>query len=228
MAERELSVWTPRPWPDAAELEGRWCCLERLDPSRHGDDLYEASSAPGAAERFCFLFESAPADRSAFDAWLDKAASSDDPRFYAVIDRATARAEGRQALMRITPEHGVMEIGSILWGPQIARTRVATEALYLSAAYVFETLGYRRFEWKCDALNTPSRRAALRFGFTFEGIFRSHMVVKGKNRDTAWYAMTEADWPRLRAGMERWLTPENFDAAGRQRQSLRDVIAARA
>ncbi len=156
----------------------------------------------------------------------DKAASTEDPRFYAVIDRASGRAEGRQALMRITPEHGVIEIGSILWGPAIARTRVATEALYLFGAYAFETLGYRRFEWKCDAANAPSRRAALRFGFTFEGIFRQHMVVKGRNRDTAWFAITDAEWPKIAAGMQAWLTPANFDAAGQQRQSLRDVIAA--
>jgi RimJ/RimL family protein N-acetyltransferase len=228
MAERDLALWAPRPWPNADKLEGRWCILERLDSSRHGNDLYAASSAPGSEQRFRYLFEPAPGDRAAFDAWIEKAASGEDPRFYAVVDRSTGRAEGRQALMRITPEHGVIEIGSILWGPKIARTRIATEALCLFARYVFDALGYRRFEWKCDALNAPSRRAALRFGFAFEGVFRSHMVVKGRNRDTAWYAMTEADWPRIRAGMERWLAPENFDAAGRQRQSLRDVIAAQA
>jgi RimJ/RimL family protein N-acetyltransferase len=226
MTERDLSAWTPRPWPDALELEGRWCRLERLDPTRHGDSLYEASAAPGAEERYRYLFESAPADRAAFDAWLGKAAGLDDPRFYAVIDRATGRAEGRQALMRITPEHGVIEIGSILWGPAIARTRIATEALFLFGAYAFETLGYRRFEWKCDAANAPSRRASLRFGFTFEGIFRSHMVVKGRNRDTAWYSITDGEWPTIAAGVKRWLAPENFDAAGQQRQSLKDVIAA--
>jgi RimJ/RimL family protein N-acetyltransferase len=128
--------------------------------------------------------------------------------------------------MRITPEHGVIEIGSILWGPRIARTRVATEALYLFAAHVFDALGYRRFEWKCDALNEPSRRAALRFGFCFEGIFRSHMVVKRKNRDTAWYAITDAEWPRLAAGMRRWLGPENFDRDGRQKRPLKEFLTA--
>ena len=144
------------------------------------------------------------------------APSATDPLFYAVVDPATGRAEGRQALMRITPEHGVIEIGSILWGPRIARTRIATEALYLFARHVFDELGYRRFEWKCDSANEPSRRAALRFGFSFEGIFRQHMVVKGRNRDTAWFAITDAEWPRISAGMERWLAPENFDdEAGR-------------
>jgi RimJ/RimL family protein N-acetyltransferase len=122
--------------------------------------------------------------------------------------------------MRITPEHGVIEIGNILWGPPIARTRVATEALYLAAKYVFEDLGYRRFEWKCNDLNEPSKRAAARFGFAFEGVFRQHMWTKGANRDTAWFAMLDGDWPRLRAAYERWLDPENFDPAGRQRAKL--------
>ncbi len=165
-------------------------------------------------------------ERADFDAWLQKASGSEDPRFYAVVDQATGKAGGRQALMRITPEHGVIEIGSILWGPKVARTRIATEALYLFARHSFDELGYRRFEWKCDALNAPSRRAALRFGFSFEGIFREHMVVKGKNRDTAWFAIIDQDWPRIRAGMERWLDPGNFDGDGKQRQSLKDMIAA--
>jgi RimJ/RimL family protein N-acetyltransferase len=128
--------------------------------------------------------------------------------------------------MRITPEHGVIEIGSILWGPAIARTRIATEALYLFARHSFDDLGYRRFEWKCDALNAPSRRAAERFGFTFEGIFRQHLVVKGKNRDTAWYAITDGEWRRLKAGYEHWLAPDNFDVAGCQRRRLADIVAA--
>ena len=220
MPEPDLAGWTTRPRPSAEVLEGRWCRLEMLDPIRHGDSLYEASVASGAEERYRYLFESPPTARGAFDAWAQRAASGDDPLFYAVIDPATGRAEGRQALMRITPEHGVIEIGSILWGPQLARTRMATEALYLFAAYVFEALGYRRFEWKCDARNEPSRRAAVRFGFTFEGIFRQHMVVKGESRDTAWFAMVDAEWPAIQSGMERWLRPENFDGGGRQRVSL--------
>ncbi len=225
MTDRDLSRWTPRPRPQAAFLEGHWCRLERLESARHGDSLYEASVAAGAGERFRYLFEPPPQSRAEFDAWSARASAGDDPLFYAVIDPASGRAEGRQALMRITPEHGVIEIGSILWGPKIARTRIATEALYLFARYAFNDLGYRRFEWKCDSQNEPSRKAALRFGFAFEGIFRRHMVVKGKNRDTAWFAMTDAEWPRIRAGMERWLDAGNFDAAGNQRQKLGDMIA---
>lgn len=216
-----LAGWTARPRPSAEHLQGRWCALERLDVARHGDDLFEASGGPDAAERFRYLFEPAPASRAEFDAWLDRAAAGNDPLFYAVIDRGTGRAEGRQSLMRITPEHGVIEIGSIYWGPRIARTRIATEALFLAGSYVFDALGYRRFEWKCDALNAPSCRAAERFGFRFEGVFRQHMVVKDKNRDTAWFAMLDRDWPAIRTAMEAWLSPENFDAGGRQRQPLR-------
>ncbi len=182
--------------------------------------------APGAEERFRWLFE-VPRPRSEFDEWLLRSSASDDPLFLAVVDAATGRAEGRQALMRITPEHGVVEIGHVLWGPRMARTRIATEALFLAARHVFDDLGYRRFEWKCNSRNEPSRRAALRFGFQFEGIFRQHMVQKGENRDTAWFAIIDADWPRLRAGYERWLAPDNFDASGQQRLTLAAALSQR-
>jgi RimJ/RimL family protein N-acetyltransferase len=222
---RDLSGWTPRPRPSADSLTGRWVRLERLDPARHGDSLFAASVAPGADERFRYLPDPPP-DRPTFDAWAEKMAASSDPLCFAVVDPATGRAEGRQTLMRIDPANGVIEIGNILWGPKIARTRIATEALYLFAKYAFDDLGYRRFEWKCNALNAPSRRAAERFGFAFEGIFRNHMVVKGENRDTAWYAMTDGDWPRIKAGFGRWLAAENFDAGGRQKSPLREFIGA--
>ena len=225
MTERDLSRWTARPRPDGSPLDGRWCRLEKLDPARHGDDLYASAIAAGSDDRFRYLPDGPPSDRAEYDQWLARAAQSSDPLYYAVIDRATGRAEGRQTLMRITPEYGVIEIGNILWGPAIARTRVATEALYLFARYSFDALGYRRFEWKCNASNAPSRRAADRFGFAFEGIFRKHMVVKGENRDTAWYAMTDDDWPRIRAGMERWLDPSNFHADGRQKMSLKEAFS---
>ena len=224
MTERDLSRWTPRPRPDGATLAGRWCRLEKLDPVLHGESLFEAVIAPGAEERFRYLFDTVPPDRAAFDSWATRAAAQSDPLTYAVIDRTSGRAEGRQALMRITPEHGVIEIGGILWGPRMTRTRIATEALYLFAAYSFDTLGYRRFEWKCDAENEPSRKAALRFGFSFEGIFRQHMVVKGKNRDTAWFAITDGDWPSIKAGMQRWVDPENFDDRGLQKRSLQAAM----
>jgi len=223
-ASKSLNDWQPRPRPERAALEGTYCRLEPLDADRHGDDLFAASMAPGAEERFRYLSNS-PQDRTSFQQWLAGAAGSEDPLFYAVIDAATGRCEGRQALMRITPEHGVIEIGNVLWGPAIARTRVASEALFLHARYVFDTLGYRRFEWKCNSRNEPSRRAAERFGFVYEGIFRSHMVQKGQNRDTAWFAMVDGEWPALRAGFERWLAPENFDSSGRQKTRLAKLRA---
>lgn len=216
----DLSQWQGVPRPQRVPLDGLYARLEPLDPARHGDDLYAAAIAPGAADRFRYLFETVPSSRADFDAWLVKVAASDDPLFFAVIDKATGKAEGRQALMRIDPTHGVIEIGSIHWGPAIARSRVATEALFLFARYAFETLGYRRFEWKCHNGNEPSKRAAERFGFTFEGIFRQHMVAKGANRDTAWFSIIDSEWPRLAAAYGRWLDPANFDGTGQQRQRL--------
>ena len=216
----DLSNWTGVPRPDRVTLNGRYTRLEPLDPARHGKDLLASAQQPGADDRFRYLFEERPADLTILASWLEDAASSNDPLFFAVVDRATGRAEGRQSLMRIEPAHGVIEIGHILWGPAIARTRVATEALYLFAAYVFDTLGYRRLEWKCHGLNEPSKRAAPRFGFTFEGVFRQHMVQKGRNRDTAWFAMIDGDWPRLKAGYKAWLRPENFDENNQQKGKL--------
>jgi RimJ/RimL family protein N-acetyltransferase len=219
----DLTQWTGVPPPQRIVLEGWYARLEPLSIEPHEADLFESAREPGADARFAYLFDEVPADAVAFHTWIEGATGADDPLFFAVIDKATGRAEGRQALMRIDPVHGVIEIGHILWGPAIARTRVATEALYLSAAYVFDDLGYRRFEWKCNDLNLPSKRAALRFGFTFEGLFRQHMVVKGRNRDTAWFSIIDTEWPTLKANYQRWLAPENFDADGRQRHTLGEL-----
>ncbi|MFA5955842.1 GNAT family N-acetyltransferase [Hyphomicrobium sp.] len=217
---RDLSHWTPRPRPSRVVIDGRYTRLEPLDPVRHGDALFEQSAALGADERFRYLFEGPPATRADLQPWLETMSRSQDPMFWAVVDKSSGRAVGRQAFMRIEPAHGVIEIGSILWGPAIARTRIATEALYLFAEHAFETLGYRRFEWKCHNDNEPSKRAARRFGFTYEGLFRQHMVSKGANRDTAWFSMLDEEWPALKAVYESWLMPENFDEAGRQRTRL--------
>ncbi|MGR3249389.1 MAG: GNAT family N-acetyltransferase [Paracoccus sp. (in: a-proteobacteria)] len=191
--------------------------LEPLGPA-HADTLYEAASAQGAEDRFRWLPE-APPNREEFDAWLEGASASADPMFFAVIDTASGRVEGRQALMRIDTANGVAEVGHIMWGAALQRTRMATEALFLFADHLFG-LGYRRFEWKCNDLNAPSKRAAERFGFRPEGVFRQHMVVKNANRDTAWFAMTDRDWQRLKLGYEAWLSPDNFDQHGRQMTSL--------
>lgn len=218
----DLSTWTGVPRPARIPLLGGYTRLEPLDPARHAPDLFAAVRAPGSEARFRYLFDAPPVTLADQVDWTTRAATTDDPLFFAVIDRATGRAQGRQALMRIDAAHGVTEIGSILWGPAIAGTRVATEALYLTARHVFGDLGYRRFEWKCHNDNAPSKRAALRFGFQFEGVFRQHMVAKGANRDTAWFAMTDRDWPALDARFRRWLEPANFDETGQQRRRLQD------
>ena len=210
----------PCPRPARVVLDGRYARLEPL-AAAHAADLYEASAAPGAERRFAYLFDLPPAAPADMAAWIAKLAAGDDPLFSAVIDKASGRAAGRQALMRITPEHGVIEIGHILWGPAMARTRAATEALYLAARHVFDDLGYRRFEWKCNNLNEPSKAAALRFGFRFEGVFRQHMWGKGANRDTAWFSMLDGEWRAVKREYERWLDPANFDAGGTQKSKLR-------
>ena len=211
---------TPARRPERVVLDGRWCRLEPIDPVQHAADLYVASTPPDAAQRFRYLFDPVVRTRADMDQWLATAAVSEDPLVFAVIDKATGRCEGRQTLMRITPVHKTIEIGNIYWGPAMSRTRKSTEANYLFARYVFRDLGYRRFEWKCDVLNAPSRKAALRFGFTYEGHFRRAVINKGRTRDTAWFAMIDEEWPRIEAAYERWLDPSNFDAQGRQREPL--------
>lgn len=220
-----LANWTARAWPERRAFAGRYVRLEPLDAGRHGADLFAAGSGPEAARLWRYLPE-APLSASGFEEWLAKAGKSSDPLFFAAVDQATHRAEGRLALMRIDPAHGVIEIGHVLYGPRFARTRAATEAVHLLCCYVFDALHYRRLEWKCNALNAPSRRAALRFGFTLEGVFRQHMVVKGENRDTAWFSLLDHEWPRVRRGLEQWLAPSNFDDAGRQRMRLSECMAA--
>lgn len=193
------------------------------NPARHRADLFAAGSGPEEPRLWRYLSDP-PLSAPAFDEWLAKATISEDPLFFAAVDQATHRVEGRLALMRIDPAHGVIEIGHILYGPRLAGTRAATEAAYLLSSYVFDELQYRRFEWKCNALNAPSRRAALRLGFTFEGQFRQHMVVKGENRDTAWFSLLDREWPRIKRALEQWLAPSNFDDTGRQRMRLSECM----
>ncbi|MCY4597270.1 MAG: GNAT family protein [Bryobacterales bacterium] len=216
---------SPARPPERVVLAGRYARLDPLDSTLHRDDLYAASTPPDRAARFRYLPDPAPDSPEAFDTWLARSVASPDPLFFAVTDRTTGRVEGRQALMRIAPSNRCIEIGHIYWGPRIAGTRVATEAMYLLAVYALETLGYRRFEWKCDALNAPSRRAALRFGFTYEGRFRRAVIVRGRNRDTAWFAMIDEEWPALKAAYEQWLAPGNFDDQCRQGTRLSQLTA---
>ena len=201
-------------------LEGRHVRLVEIDPAAHAASLYERSHGPGHEALWLYLFPPPFPDLPAFRAYLDKAAALDDPFMYAILDRASGEAVGHATFMRIEPAHRVIEVGNILYTPALQRTAGATEAMYLMVRHAFEALGYRRYEWKCNALNAPSRRAAERYGFAFEGVFRDHMIVKARSRDTAWFAMTDEDWPARRAAFERWLDPGQFDAAGRQRLSL--------
>lgn len=211
--------------PQRVVLDGRYCRLEPLDLERHAQGLYGASTPPDAAARFRYLPDPAPASMDELSAWVSTAAKSEDPLFFAVIDKRSGRTEGRQTLMRITPPHQCIEIGNIYWGPSISRSPVTTEANFLFARYVFEDLGYRRYEWKCDALNAPSRRAALRFGFRYEGHFRRAVIVRGRSRDTAWFSIIDEDWPSLKAAYEKWLAPENFDTSGTQKSRLSDLTS---
>ena len=220
-----LARTAPAVRPERIVLDGHYCRLEPLDPVRHGDDIWRAVTPSDAARRFLYLPVAAPASRAEHDAWMESRAGSGDPLYFAVIDKRTGRAEGRQSLMRIDPVNQAIEIGDIYWGPAISRTAISTEANYLFACYAFDRLGYRRYEWKCNALNLPSRRAAERFGFTYEGLFRRATIVRGRSRDTTWFAMIEEEWPGLKAAYESWLDRANFDAEGRQRTSLAELTA---
>ena len=210
----------PARRPIRTTLLGRAGRLAPLDPQAHSRALYEGIQGEAGERLWQYLFEGPFADHAAFDVHLQRIAASEDPLFFAIVDNASASAVGYASYMRIEPVHRVIEVGSILYTPRLQQTTLATEAMYLMARHVFEDLGYRRYEWKCNALNAPSRRAALRFGFKFEGIFRQHMIVKGRNRDTAWFSMLDSEWPARKANFERWLDPSNFGADGRQKVAL--------
>ncbi len=203
----------PAREPKSVVLQGRCGRVEKLDPARHSADLWAAFA--GHDEIWTYLPYGPFADKNAFALWLKARAGISDPFSYVVVD-AAERACGIIPLMAVRPEMRVIEVGNIVLGPALQHTTLATEAQYLLARYVFETLGYRRYEWKCDARNAASRRAALRLGFKFEGLFAQHMIVKGRSRDTAWYAMLDTEWPAHKLAFERFLKPSNFDPAGRQ------------
>jgi len=193
----------------------------RIENVRARDVLsLQLEGVRGHDEVWTYLFDGPFADPTSFEERLKAMAKSDDPLFFAIIDSRDERAVGYASYMRIEPMHRVIEIGSILFVPALQRTAGATEAMYLMAKHAFDDLGYRRYEWKCNSLNAPSRRAAIRLGFTFEGIFRKHMIIKGRNRDTAWYSMTDEEWPSRKMAFEKWLDPSNLDANGRQLRSL--------
>jgi RimJ/RimL family protein N-acetyltransferase len=204
--------------PARTTLVGRHVRLVPLDAALHAADLFE--EVRGHDEVWTYLFDGPFPELTSFRERLESMAKSDDPLFFAIIDCRSGRAVGYASYMRIEPGHRGIEVGSILFAPALQRTPGATEAMYLMAEHAFDDLGYRRYEWKCNSLNAPSRRAALRLGFKFEGIFRKHMIIKGRNRDTAWYSMTDEEWPSRKIAFEKWLDPSNFDANGQQLRSL--------
>lgn len=215
--------WTPPPPPPPREiLEGRTCRLEPLDPARHGADLHGANLLDRDYRNWTYLPYGPFTRLDDYLDWVRSVAGKDDPQFRAIVDRATQHAVGVASYLRIDPAAGSIEVGHINYSPRLQRTLAATEAMCLMMRRVFE-LGYRRYEWKCNALNTPSRAAAQRLGFSYEGIFRQARVDKGRNRDTAWYAMIDREWPAIDRAFQRWLDPSNFDADGRQRTSLGEL-----
>lgn len=213
-----MSVRPAKSAPERIVLEGRYVRLEPLE-RRHAADLLAASRGVGVPERYRWLFEHAPANLDEAEDFIARMNAGPD-RFVAVIDKQTGKAVGRQGWMRIFPEHGSIEIGGVYWGLAMARSALATEALYLFARHAFDDLGYRRFEWKCNDRNQPSKAAAKRFGFQYEGLFRQDRIVKGESRDTAWFSIIDGEWPALRAEYERWLAPDNFDADRVQKTRL--------
>ncbi|WP_437992840.1 GNAT family N-acetyltransferase [Sorangium sp. So ce145] len=221
-----LPGWTPRPLPPREILLGRTCRVEPIDPEKHAADLHAANLADAEGRGWTYLPYGPFATLSDYHAWMDATCLGDDPLFHAIIDATTGRAVGVAAYLRIDPSNGVIEVGHIRYSPLLQRTPAATEAMYLMMRRAFDELGYRRYEWKCHALNAGSRAAAVRLGFRFEGVFRQAAVVKGRTRDTAWHAIIDKEWPAAKAAFERWLDPSNFDGAGRQRQSLSALMGA--
>jgi RimJ/RimL family protein N-acetyltransferase len=218
--------WSPVAPPRREPLSGSHILVRPVEATLDAEPLYTVSHPPGGDEKlWTYLFDGPYGSVEEMGQAMEWAETSSDPLFFTLVRLADHRPLGRAAYLRITPEFGVIEIGAILLTAELQRTTPATEAIYLLIRHAFDDLGYRRVEWKCDAVNAASRRAAERFGFTFEGIFRSHMVIKGHNRDTAWYAITGTDWPMIRAGFESWLAPDNFDAKGMQKRSLGDLTA---
>ncbi len=215
----------PRPRPAPRSLEGRWCRLEPLDPSCHVEDLYHANRMDGQGRMWAYLSYGPFEDLQAYRQWAEQAAGSQDPLFFAILAGEPLRAAGVAAYLRIKPGDGSIEVGHLAFSPALQHTTAATEAMALMMATAFDDLGYRRYEWKCDSLNAPSRRAAVRLGFVYEGTFRQATVVRGRNRDTAWFSVTDREWPQIKEAFRRWLEPSNFGPDGRR--ARRSVVAHR-
>lgn len=219
-----LPGWTPPPRPPREPMAGRYCRVEPLDPARHARELYQANSRDPSGRAWTYMGAGPFDSFEQYRDWTHAFCLGDDPLFHAIIDSAGGKAVGAASYMRIDAKNGALEVGHILYSPLLQRTRAATEAMYLMMKRAF-SLGYRRYEWKCDALNAASRAAAQRFGFSFEGIFRQAIVYKGRSRDTAWYSVIDRDWPELEKAYELWLAAGNFDAGGAQRVALSGLTA---
>jgi RimJ/RimL family protein N-acetyltransferase len=219
-----VSGWTPPPRPDGTPMHGRLCRLELLDAERHASDLHAANTSSTDGRNWTYLPYGPFATLSDYAKWVQSVSIVDDPQFWAIVDLASGKAVGVASYLRIDPAAGSIEVGHINYSPLLQRQPAGTEAMYLMMRRAFE-LGYRRYEWKCDALNAPSRAAAQRLGFSYEGIFRQARLTKGHNRDTAWFAAIDREWPALDRAFQQWLAPSNFDERGRQRVSLRSLTA---
>lgn len=219
-----LPGWKAPPYPPLRVLEGRWCRLEPIEAGRHATELDTANRLETDDRGWTYMSNGPYATLAEYRVWVETMQTRSDPQFYAIIDLASGRAGGVASYMRIDPANGCIEVGGIKLSPLISRKPAMTEAMYLMMRNAFD-LGYRRYEWKCDALNAASRAAARRLGFNYEGIFEQAVVYKGRNRDTAWFSIADREWPAVRAVHERWLAPENFDAEGRQKVSLSALTA---
>ncbi len=219
-----LPGWKGVEPPPRTAMAGRYCRVEPIDASRHAEDLHRANELDPSQRNFTYLSIGPFDSFDAYRGWMVSAAKSEDPLFHAIVDASTGKATGIATFMRIDPRNGVIEVGNLNFSPLLQRKAAATEAMYLMMKRAFE-LGYRRYEWKCDALNAASRAAAQRLGFSYEGVFRQAGVYKGRGRDTAWYAMIDSEWPELERAFRRWLDPANFDAAGNQRARLSELTA---
>lgn len=216
--------WRPVPAPTRTALNRRYCRLEPLDLEKHSQQLFDANRPNTDGSMWTYLPYGPFADFAQYRAWLERTCRGDDPLFFAIVDTASGNAVGLAAYLRIDPKNGAIEVGHLAYSPTLQRSVAATEAMFLMMKNAFD-LGYRRYEWKCNGLNAPSRRAAQRLGFSYEGLFRQAAVVKGRNRDTAWYSIIDGEWPLLRAAFERWLAPANFSTDGRQREALSALTA---
>mgnify|MGYP003653849885 CR=1 FL=1 len=219
-----MDDWQPAEHPRGARMQGRLCRLEPASIESHAEDLYEAFSLDLEHRNWTYLPYGPFASLAEFSKWMTSSCLGDDPCFFAILDSASGKAVGLASFLRIAPPSGVIEVGHIHLSPFIQGRPIATEAMYLMMKQVFDLLGYRRYEWKCDALNSPSCRAAQRLGFAFEGIFRQALMYKGRNRDTAWFSIIDREWPTARAVFETWLSEDNFDAAGQQKTSLSHLM----